>query len=157
MSRSATPIWSRSPTSKSREWSARSATYAAPTWTFLPPPSPNAPVNHLDDPFVVEGEIEASLAAAFGGSALDDMQQRSIIGASYNPEDRLARHEFARRCLADLLSRDDRSRAVFELVIHSVFVTRTNRTSNGYQSHGGSASGAIERDLVVDAARPFRG
>lgn len=115
----------------------------APYLDFLSAALPHAPVNRQSDPFVVDDEIEARLAAAFGGSALDDMQQGSIIGGSYDHDDKRARHEFGRRCLVDLLARDEHYAAMFELVIHSIFVTRTNKTSNGYQSHGGSASGAI--------------
>jgi hypothetical protein len=114
-----------------------------PYLDFLASAYPNVPINRSADRFVQDDQVESEIAAGFVGSNLDDLQQHTIIGDSYDPEEKCARQNIARSCLDDLLGRNERYTAVFDLVVHSIFVSRTNITSAGYQAHGGSASGAI--------------
>jgi hypothetical protein len=114
-----------------------------PYLDFLASAYPNVPVNRSADRFVHDDKVQSEIAAGFVGSNLDDMQQHTIIGDSYDPEEKRARQDVARSSLDDLLERDERYTAVFDLVVHSIFVSRTNTTPAGYQAHAGSASGAI--------------
>jgi hypothetical protein len=49
----------------------------------------------------------------------------------------------ARGALAELLDEDPRLSALFDLAIHSIFISKTKVTPNGLGSHGGSASGSV--------------
>lgn len=114
-----------------------------PYLAFLSKTFPNLPINKDNDIFISNDHIEQSLAAAFSGSLLDDLNQSNVIGKSYSYSIKDQKIELARKALLNLLPRDEDFATIFSLVIHSIFITEPNITPLGHSSHGGSASGAI--------------
>lgn len=104
---------------------------------------PAMPVNDNEDLFINDAEIERKLAAAYSGSTLNDLHQDDIIGDSYSDTEKNRRVYQSQEALVELYQRDEVFAQIFDLVIHSIFITHTRTTSLGHQSHGGSASGAI--------------
>lgn len=125
------------------------------------------PVNRAHDPFIHDGNTEEQLALAYVEEAdIDDMAQSTIIGSSFDTEERESRIDQLRGPLQETLDLDESLRNVFNTVIHSIFVKQTNivkADGSTLKAFGGSSSNAIgtiwvstNRDLEdVDFAELF--
>ncbi|MFI6309872.1 aKG-HExxH-type peptide beta-hydroxylase [Nocardia fusca] len=106
------------------------------------------PVNQSTDPFIHSETVESILASAYNGKAdIDDMDQYKIVGESYADSDRERRIERLGSALTRTLALDEQLDAIFRLVVHSIFVKRTNEVtgdgSRAIRAYGGSSSNAI--------------
>jgi hypothetical protein len=112
--------------------------------TFLCQQQPNVPKNWLDDPFVLDDEIELYIASQFLDSRLDDFKQPMLIAAEHFDRGRKIRiHSKLRAALEILFSKDPVYKDLFELCIHTIFSKPAIVLPDGGRSAGGSTSVAI--------------
>lgn len=110
---------------------------------FLENHQPYMPVNRTDDLIIADDAVEDALLAAYGReSKLNDLKQTEIIGDAYTRRLKAEKVDIVRRGLEEFRKLDDTLCAVFDLVIHSVFVRSSNYVE-GRASHGGSSSSAM--------------
>jgi hypothetical protein len=100
-------------------------------------------LNSQDDPFVVDDEVEARLAAAYPTGNLDDLRQHEIIGAPFPIAVKAEKLRLCRQALTRLEQLDEQAASLFYLTVNAIF-TRDHRVLPGIsRSLGGSSSNAI--------------
>lgn len=107
-------------------------------------------INRSNDPFITDLGIESNLINAFGVSTLDDLRQYQAIGQPLANEIKDEKIEFARGALNTLLELDPKLKAIFNLVIHSIFLRESSKIEGVAASFGGSTSTAIGVICISD-------
>ncbi len=114
-----------------------------PYLTFLKNQQPDCPVNFTESIFVFDNSIEEKLKNSYSLGALDDLKQSSLIGEPYSIDEKLLRTRKVASALKTFSELDHDLFALFNIVIHTIFIRGYNKLKGSSGTHGGSSSGAI--------------
>jgi hypothetical protein len=98
------------------------------------------PVNLNKDLFIYDQSCEDQIAKVYGESKLNDLSQSSIVGAAYEPREKLEKINLAKVALEELLNLDKNLSDIFNLAIHSIIIRDSAISVTGKKAHGGSSS-----------------
>ena len=115
----------------------------SPYLDFIASHQPHQVINRLNDPFDIDYESSMALKSAFGHSKYNDLNQDNLLGAMISTQKRAELTELVREGYHVLASSNPDVKALFDLVIHSIFFAHSKDNHRGRKSFGGSSSAAI--------------
>ena len=110
---------------------------------FLARHQPHQPIPHAQTLLVCDPDIEVKLKDAYGTSQLNDLNQQAMIGEAMTPEEKAPLASLIEDGLGYMSQASPELKSVFDLVIHSILLRRSSKTSAGGLSFGGSSSTAM--------------
>ncbi|OGQ47496.1 MAG: hypothetical protein A3I05_02355 [Deltaproteobacteria bacterium RIFCSPLOWO2_02_FULL_44_10] len=110
---------------------------------FLSVHQPHQPINRSSIFFITDEEISNKLKKAYHSSGLNDLNQQGVLGQSMAPDERSQLIDLVGNGYEHLSRANPKLKALFDLVIHSIFFVKSHKGKLGAISFGGSSSTAM--------------
>lgn len=110
---------------------------------FLNKQFPNIPVNDSSDMFIDNIHIEEALATAYCSSKLNDLNQEFLIEGRLDLETKHAEMVKGKKALARLKGSNTELSELLDLIVHSIFYSKSRSVNTGQKAFGGSSSKGV--------------